>query len=165
MRLSLWRLNQRLPVINELAIYDEKPIWRSFPAHAASVCHNPATAAPAASFSPAIWKLPGQTSLPPPGERIILKAWRTKNRPSHKSKGANSLARPRPCLPILRRSGSESRITTDCHPSLARYLRAETRVSRTGRYCNSVATVLSVPPAMRAVSWTPGWVPLPVPGR
>jgi hypothetical protein len=60
---------------------------------------------------------------------------------NHKSKGANSLARTRPCLPISRRSGSESRITTDCHPSLARYLRAATRVSRTGPLlqfrCNS----------------------------
>lgn len=48
-----------------------------------------------------------------------------------KSRGANSLSRPRPCLPIFRRSGSDSRITTDCHIDLVRYLRAETRVSRT----------------------------------
>jgi hypothetical protein len=48
-----------------------------------------------------------------------------------KSKGANSLSKARPCFPIFRRSGSESRITTDCHIGLVRYLRAETRVSRT----------------------------------
>jgi hypothetical protein len=53
---SRWILNRSLLIINELALYDAKPIMGTFRAHAVSVWHNSASAAPAASFLWAIRK-------------------------------------------------------------------------------------------------------------
>jgi hypothetical protein len=41
-----------LLIINELELSNVKPRWRTYSAHTASVWHNSASAAPAASFLP-----------------------------------------------------------------------------------------------------------------
>lgn len=47
---SLWSFNRRLLILNGLELYSAKPVRRALPVHTASVWHNAASAAPAASF-------------------------------------------------------------------------------------------------------------------
>jgi hypothetical protein len=50
---DLWILSPNLLIINELELYDAMPGWRTYSAPATSAWLNSASAAPAASFSPA----------------------------------------------------------------------------------------------------------------
>jgi hypothetical protein len=56
---SLWILNPSLLIINELELSNAMPRWRTYSAHTASVRHNAASAAPAASFLPPTRLQPG----------------------------------------------------------------------------------------------------------
>jgi hypothetical protein len=47
---SLWIFNRSLMILKELLLYSTKLMERSYPTHGPSICHNPASAAPAASF-------------------------------------------------------------------------------------------------------------------
>ena len=53
----LWIFNRSPLTINDLLLYAAKRDVRSYPAHGLSIWHNRASAAPAASFSPATRQL------------------------------------------------------------------------------------------------------------